>query len=273
MRAGERDGSDTSRDTIADDIAVLILTHNEEANIGRTLDALRSFAEVIVLDSHSTDRTIEIASGYPNVRVAQNVFSGHAAQWTFGLTRCGLVKTWVLALDADYVLPASLVEEIRAIRKDASCVGYRAAFRYLVHGRPLSASLYPPVVVLFRRELGAYRQEGHTQRLVIEGTIGTLAARIEHDDRKPLARWFESQLRYAKLEAERVTTEPSDRLRRVDRLRRLVWVMPPAALVYTLFAKGCIFDGRRGWLYAMQRTLAEILIAIEVLDRKLQSGR
>src|SRR5262245_47635139 len=95
-----------------DRITVLILTYNEAPNIGRTLDALTVFPEVVVLDSGSTDGTPEIISGYPNARLAIRPFDSHVAQWTHGLTDCGLTRDWVLALDADYVLPKALVREM-----------------------------------------------------------------------------------------------------------------------------------------------------------------
>lgn len=66
-------------------IGVLILTYNEEANIGRTLEALTSFPEIVVLDSGSTDATPEIVSSFPNARMLTRPFDEHAKQWNYGL--------------------------------------------------------------------------------------------------------------------------------------------------------------------------------------------
>ena len=253
------------------DTTVLILTYNEEQNIARTLDALAGFPEIVVLDSGSTDATRAIARRHANVRVATRAFDQHAAQWNFGLTECAIERSWVLALDADYVLPASLVEEISALPLDAEVSGFRAGFRYCMHGRPLSAALYPPHVALFRRARTKFVQDGHTQRPVVDGAVGNLRNRIDHDDRKPLSRWFASQQNYARLEAEHLLTKPRSQLRRIDRLRLMAWPAPLLVPVYTLIVKRCFLDGWPGWLYVLQRMLAELMIAIEIVDRRLRN--
>ncbi len=251
---------------------VLILTYNEKANIRRTLSALTAFAEVVVLDSGSTDGTTDIARDFANVRVETRAFDAHADQWNHGLDQCGIATPWVLCLDADYVLPEALVAEIAGLAPAPETMGYRARFRYLIGGKPLSASLYPPAIVLFRHRRGRYVQQGHTQRLVIEGQIGELQAKIDHDDRKPLGRWVTSQQHYAALEADFLLSADPKTLRRSDRLRRMAWPAPALVFFYTLIAKRCAFDGWHGWMYVIQRTVAEMLIMLAILDTRLGSG-
>jgi glycosyltransferase involved in cell wall biosynthesis len=255
-----------------DKVSVLILTYNEAANIRRTLDALSRFSDVVVLDSGSNDNTIKILGGYSNVRYLTRPFDTHVAQWNYGLTSCGISRPWILALDADYILSSALVGEIASLSPGTSISGYRIAFRYCVCGRPLSAALYPPVTALYRRERAHYIQEGHTQRVLVDGTVASLKGFIDHDDRKPLSRWFESQQTYAKLEADHLFRTPPARLRRIDKLRLMAWPSPILVFFYTLLAKGCILDGWPGWFYVLQRTLAETMIAIELVDRRLRGS-
>ena len=256
-----------------DEIDVLILAYNEAPNIGRILAALVSFPNVIVLDSGSTDETAEIVAEWPNAKLIKRPFDQHAVQWNFGLTQCGLKRTWVLALDADYLVPQALVNEIGSLAPASIVAGYRTSFRYCVFGRRLSGTLYPPVVTLFRRQLAHYVQLGHTQRVVIDGQVLDLTHRIDHDDRKPLSRWFASQIYYASLEAKYLTATPKRTLRVSDRIRLLAWPAPPLVFLFTLFAKRCILDGWQGLFYVLQRTLAEILIALEVLERSHQDNK
>ena len=267
MRAARRDTD------FLNSVAVLVLTYNEAPNIGRTLDALQRFPEIVVLDSGSTDATREIALRYPNVRIATRPFDQHAAQWTHGLTCCGIGRPWVLALDADFVLSGGLVDEIASLPLETQAAGYRIRFRYCIFGRPLAAALYPPLVALYRRERAHYIQEGHTQRALVDGPILELAGVIDHDDRKPLARWLTSQQSYARLEAEHLLGKPRDRLRRIERLRLMAWPAPILVFVYTLLFKRCLFDGWPGWLYVLQRTLAEKMIALEIVERRLRSTK
>jgi len=247
-------------------ITPLILTWNEEANLRRCLEGLRWAARVIVIDSGSTDATLAICAGFPNVEVVVRPFDNHTAQWNHGLDA---VKTaWVLSLDADYLVSEDFVRELAALATEPSEAAYYASFRYLVHGRPLRGTLYPARALLFSRDRCRYVADGHTQLLEIEGTSGHLTTRVAHDDRKPLSRWFDSQLKYARLEAEKLAAEPHP-AGLPDRLRKMIWPAAPAAFLYTLFVKGVILDGWPGWFYVLQRTYAELVLSLILLEKRL----
>jgi hypothetical protein len=124
--------------------------------------------------------------------------------------------------------------------------------------------------VLYRKDRAHYRNEGHTQQLVITGEVMHLSGVIFHDDRKPLARWVASQRRYAHQEVDYLLAADRNSLGHIDRLRLRGWFTPLAVLVYTLFFKGCVFDGWPGWYYVLQRVFAETLIALEIVDRRLR---
>jgi glycosyltransferase involved in cell wall biosynthesis len=249
-------------------VTPVILTRNEEVNLARTLDGVAWARDIVVVDSFSTDGTLAIAARYPNVRVYQRHFDSHAAQWNFAISQTEIETEWILALDADYVAPAAMRAELARACADPRASGFSAQFRYCVFGHPLRASLYPPHVVLFRRARGRFAQCGHTQRLGVEGEIGALAVKFDHDDRKPLSRWLEAQMRYARLEAEFVAAQRSSDLRAMDRLRRTGVLSPFAVLTHTLFVKGLVLEGWRGWFYAWQRTLFEILFCLAWIERR-----
>ena len=176
-----------------------------------------------------------------------------------------------LALDADYVLSDELIAELKLLRPKSDVNAYWIAFRYCILGKPLSGTLYTSVLSLFRKALGHYIQEGHTQRLIVKGQTARLDGKIFHDDRKPLSQWLASQQRYARLEAQHLLTANLDNLGRTGRIRRMGCTpAPPLVFFYTLIAKRCLLDGWPGWLYVLQRTLAEMLIALEIVDRRLR---
>lgn len=255
-----------------DQITPLILTHNEEPNIARALDALGWAREVVVLDSLSDDRTVEIVKRFPNARVVQRAFDNHASQWNFGLKDTGIGTEWILALDADYVLTRSFVDELKRIDLSTRTNGYRASFIYCIKGRQLHSGVYPPVTVLYRKALGTYSQDGHTQRLIIEGEIGVLTSPILHDDRKPLSRWFESQQRYMALEAKKLIAADPNTLSRADWIRRLRVIAPIAVLGYALIVRGGVLDGWPGFFYAGQRTLAELLLSLYLIEHDFDAA-
>lgn len=251
------------------DITVVILTFNEAPNLARTLGRVSWAKDVVVVDSGSTDDTREIAARHPNVRVFVRAFTSHADQWNYGLTGTGITSEWVLALDADFVLPEAAIDELARLTPDPGTGGYRAPFRYCINGRPLRGAAYPPVVVLYRRAGATYVQDGHTQRVAVTGRIEPLAAPIFHDDRKALRHWLASQIRYQELEADKLTSVPMSSLNLVDRARRLIVVAPPAMFCYCYFLRGGVLDGTAGLYYALQRTAAELILSLNLVERML----
>lgn len=252
-------------------VTPVLLTYNERPNLGRSLARLAWAREVVVVDSGSDDGTQEIANQYPNVRLVHRRFDTHANQWNFATAETGIATPWILALDADYMLTPQLVEELAALSPDPRQDGYRTRFRYCVFGRPLRGTLYPPVITLFRAGKGCYVQDGHTQRLKLTNPFGTLRGFIDHDDRKPLSRWMWAQDRYAALEAELLKSKPPSELRLQDKLRKLVVVAPWLVPLYCLTVGRGLLDGRAGIFYALQRGVAETILALKLLESHLRS--
>jgi glycosyltransferase involved in cell wall biosynthesis len=253
---------------VLDQITPLIITYNEESNIRRVLERLIWASRVVVVDSGSSDGTIEILRSYPQVELLTHDFTDFASQCNFGMSH--ITTPWVLSLDADYELSDALISELQLLIPSKEIVGYRANFVYRIYGRPLRGSLYPPRVVLYRRDGATYLNEGHGHRVSVGGAVLPLSAPIFHDDRKPLSRWFSSQQRYAQQEAIHLLSCDRSALSRIDRLRLVAWPAPLAVALYTLFVKGCLLDGWAGWFYALQRLLAEVMLALEIIDSRLR---
>ncbi|MEQ9359058.1 glycosyltransferase family 2 protein [Coleofasciculus chthonoplastes] len=247
-----------------ENITPLLLTFNEKNNIHRTIPKLNLFEIIIVIDSYSNDETVEKLKTYPQVQVFQRKFDTFANQWNYGLEQ---VKTdWVLSLDADYRITDEFISELDNLADNSVVDGYFTCFKYCVFGKPLRGTLLPPRLVLFRREKAFYFDDGHTQKLHLNGRSGQLLSYIYHDDRKPLSRWINSQDRYMILEAQKLIGTPTSELSIGDRIRRKKIIAPFIILFYCLILKGGILDGWAGWYYALQRMLAEILLAIHLIE-------
>jgi glycosyltransferase involved in cell wall biosynthesis len=249
-----------------DQITPLLLTLDEECNISRSLQWLSWAREVVIVDSYSTDGTVEIAEQFPNVRVVRNKFCSHSQQWDFGLKETDIRTEWTLALDADFILTEAVIKEIEGLRPAEDVAGYSVSFKYCIEGKALKGAVYPPVTVLFRRSLARYVQDGHTQRLQLKGNVLNLINPILHDDRKPLHRWLSSQTRYMRLESNKLLESSFSALSIQDRVRRCIVIAPIAVFFYCMIFQRNIFDGRAGLFYALQRSFAELLLSLYLLD-------
>ena len=248
-------------------LSAVILTKDEEANVGRCLEKLRWVPKVLVLDSGSKDGTERIAKSFPNVEWATRPFDTHATQWNHV---CDLAKTeWVLCLDADYILSDEVIHEISHLRPGPEVCSYSARFVYCIEGKPLRGTLYPTKPVLLRWKKCRFEDEGHTQVPRVGAKTVTLSNIIYHDDRKSMERWTANQREYARREVDFLFgPEPKEGWSVTDRLRRLGWLMPILVPIYTLFVKGVVLDGRAGREYVRQRFVAEKLIAKEIKSRR-----
>jgi len=161
-------------------ISACIICHNEEQNIKRCLESLKWVHDIIVVDSMSTDRTVEIAKGYTD-RIFQRAWPGYAAQKDFALSKAK--NDWVLSLDADEAVSKALCDEISSeIAGSEALDGYRVPRRSFYQGRWINHSGYYPdrQLRLFRREKGRWVGGRVHERMAVEGRVGDLKQDLLH---------------------------------------------------------------------------------------------
>lgn len=250
-----------------DAITPVILTNNEAHNIGRTLTNLSWAKEIVVVDSGSTDETLQILGANSRIRLFKRPLDTHCQQWRFATQQTGIATSWILRLDADYQIPAPLVDEISRLDPDGPESAYRVAFDYAVFSRKLLATLYPPNTLLLKVGCFTVRDEGHTEAWTVEGPVGFLKEHAIHDDWKSMDEWLPRQAGYMKRELGKLHLRKTG-LR--DWLRMHPPLMPIAVFVYCLFGKGLLFNGKAGLLYTLQRTIAETMLALLVVEKKVR---
>jgi glycosyltransferase involved in cell wall biosynthesis len=251
-----------------DQITPVLLTYNEEQNIGRTLRRIMWAKDVVVVDSGSTDGTLTILSGYPNVRVFNRRFDTHDRQWRYAVEETQIGTNWILRLDADYQVSDALVSELARLDPNAPVNAYRIRFDYAIFSHKLFSSLYPAKPILLRKDKFNVRGRGHTEQWNVEGAVATLSGRVVHDDWKSMGQWVTGQTRYMQRELDWLREGDGGGL--VQWLRRRPPLMPIAAFIYSLVGKGLIFGGRAGMFYALQRMLAEAILSLMVLEAELR---
>ena len=248
-------------------ITPLVLTYNEEANIGRTLKSLSWARRIVVLDSGSTDSTEEITQGFENVSWFVRPFDRHDNQWKYGIHETGIDTEFAMALDADMATPPLLLRDIERRFLCGRYAGAMIPIHISYFGNRLSGSLCPRQLRLFRVADVKVAQSGHTQEFTVRGKTCRLTHGLFHDDQKPIDRWMDSQLRYSSLENQRLNRRSGLRIR--DRIRR-TGLMP--LVVFPLaYILGGPFRGRSALRYALERAACECLLALRALDNQLRN--
>lgn len=187
------------------DISVIMLTFNEERHIRRALENSFKFAkEVFVIDSYSTDSTVEIAESM-GAKVYQHKFVNHADQFSWGL-ECLPIKTeWIWKQDADEYLSEDLILEIKETlkRKDENMTAYTAPCLRIFMGKYIKHGIIPLILLrLFKYKYGVMEKREMDEHLhVSEGIIGTLKKPFYDDNLNDITWWTTKHNNYATKEA------------------------------------------------------------------------
>ena len=270
--------------------SILILTYNEEMNLPRCLEAVRWADDVLVVDSFSTDRTVEIARA-AGARVLQNRFVNFAEQRNFGLEQGGLQHEWVLHLDADEVVTDEFKQEVAAKIQTKTWDAYRVPSKMMFQERWLKYSgMYPTYQVrLGRREKLKFIQVGHGQRESLAAErLGTMEnALLHYSFAKGMADWRARHERYAADEARQALASAATRLdwagllsltdvvRRRRALKSLANRLPgrPALrFFYMYFLRRGFLDGLPGYRYCRLLAGYEALIVRKTRELR-QAGK
>jgi glycosyltransferase involved in cell wall biosynthesis len=255
-------------------VSVIIPVRNEAKNLPRCLQALGEAGEVYVIDSQSTDDTVEIARAH-GAKVVQFHYPGgwpKKRQWA--MNTLPLAYDWILLLDADEILTPQLAQEIRAAIQDPAINGYFIQLRIWFLGRVLNhgdVALWK--MSLFRRGKGKYEcrlkeqdasmadMEVH-EHVIVDGRTARLHAPLLHRNVESLSRYIQKHDEYSNWESRVLLQPPSDaelppafagtQAQRRRWLKRKLFALPgsPVLLFLYRYILRCGFlDGVPGLIY------------------------
>jgi glycosyltransferase involved in cell wall biosynthesis len=270
-------------------ISVLILTLNEEENLAACLDSIGWCDDILVVDSFSTDRTLDIAERR-GCRLLQRRFDSFASQRNFGLEKGNWKHDWVLHLDADEVVTPDLRDELLRTARGGAKDAYRLASKMMFQGRWLKHSgMYPCYQVRFgRRDKLRFVQVGHGQREALPGeALGTLREPLLHYSfSKGLDDWFEKHNRYSTQEAQhQIAGGPTKRLplgsfgsrdpvvrwRAMKELSSRLPARPLFRFLYLFFFRLGFLDGIPGFHYSVLVSIYDYMIVAKTDELKRKS--
>jgi glycosyltransferase involved in cell wall biosynthesis len=265
-------------------ISIFILTHNEELDIAACIESAQVSDDVIVVDSFSCDRTIEIAQQYP-VRIVQHAFESHGKQRTWMLNHVPTKYEWVYLLEADERMTPELFAECVQASLSGEHIGYYVAERVMFMGQWIRRSTqYPRYQMrLFDKAKVWFDDYGHTEREVCEGPTGFVTETYPHyTSGKGFSRWIDKHNRYSTDEAKETLYQLSqgevnfgtllfgrNEVERRRALKDLSLRMPFRPLIrflYMYFGLGGILDGKAGFTWCVLQAFYEYLITLKVWE-------
>ena len=226
-------------------ISVIIIAKNEQASIRRCLESVKWADEIIVLDSGSTDDTVNICREYTQ-HVHETDWPGFGPQKNRALERA--TSDWVLSLDADeWVTPALRDEIARAVAQPRDVVGFRLPRLSSFCGRFMRHSGWWPdyVVRLVRRDAARFSDDAVHERVIVNGKTGTLREPLMHETYVDLDELLAKMNHYSTLSA-RDKQRDGKRSGLPMAVARGAW-----AFVRTYFLRGGFLDGREGFMLAV----------------------
>lgn len=250
-------------------LSVVIITKNEEANIRRCLESVKWADEIILIDSDSTDRTVEIANEY-KAKVLSIKWSGFGLAKQFGVDQA--TKKWILSIDADEVLTPELAEEIKkVVSSDNQNNGYYMPRKTNFMGRWIKhCGWYPDLLLrLFLKSKGRFDGATVHERVVLEGQSGVLKSDLLHYSNPSLEHYLKKYNLYTTLGAQKAAKEG----RRIS-LKDIV-LRPAAAFFKHYLSRSGFRDGVEGFVLSVLSSTAVMVkyAKLRELQRKETNGQ
>jgi glycosyltransferase involved in cell wall biosynthesis len=278
-------------------VSVVVPIKNEAENLPRCLGSVQWADEIFVVDSQSTDGSIDLAEKLGG-KVVQFQFNGTwPKKKNWALENLPFKHEWVFILDADEVLPPEAADEIaKAIVDPGAIAGYWINRYFMFLGRRLRHAYYPNWNLrLFKHSLGRYEKlttaetasgdnEVH-EHVIVQGPTGRLKCEIEHHAFPSVEVFIEKHNRYSNWEARVAADEflqkgpgelsaaPVERRRQLKKLSQRLPFRPLMRFLYIYIWQKGFLDGRYGYYFARLHAIYEFLSVAKTYELRQRSER
>ena len=225
-------------------VSVAIITQNEEKNIEDALKSVADFQDVIVVDSYSRDRTVEICKKYTD-RVYQHEWQGFSRQKQRALDYAE--KQWVLILDADERVTPELKSEILESVNNTAISGFYLPRKNFFLGKWIKHGGWWPdhTLRLFRKDVAQMEQRAVHERVAVKGQLGYLKNPLEHYTYRTLTDYIRKMEVYSTLSAGEISN------RKMNTSIASAFVNPSFVFVKMFFLRQGFRDGMHGFILAV----------------------
>lgn len=225
-------------------LSVIIIVRNEEADIVAALESVKDLAgEIVVIDSGSTDRTLEICKRYTS-KIFFSEFKGFGPQKQVALNMAS--GAWALNIDADERVSPELAAEIKVVLdKETEYAGFEIPFRHFFCGQRLrfGSGAYEKHIRLFRKDSAHYAGDIVHEGITVKGPVGRLNNHIDHYSYRDVDDYLEKRERYTALIAQK-------KFSKGERFHFWHYFRLPYEFVVRYILKAGFLDGAKGFLYA-----------------------
>jgi len=247
-------------------LTVIIPSFNEEKKIETCLQSVRWADEILIVDSYSTDRTVDIAEKYTD-RILRHEYINSANQKNWAIPQA--TYEWILLVDSDEKVTTELRNEIRQLlSQQPDKDGYWIYRNNYLIGKQVKYSGWgkDSVLRLFRRDLARYDKKRVHAEITLKNT-GVLNGRLEHHSISSMTAWVAKINRYSSWKAA-YKFEKQPRAPVLQVLFR-----PPIRFIKDFIFRLGILDGWRGFLIASMSSFAELVMAAKLLQLSYEKRR
>ena len=235
-------------------ISCVLITFNEQENIRKTLKAVEWCDEIIVVDSGSTDSTLEICKDF-NCRIFHRDFDGYGTQKRFAVLKAN--NDWILSLDADEVVTENLKNEImnELVSNEGNFTGYFLPRRLFFLGRKFNHGRESKdyQLRLFNKNYGSYTDDTVHEKVVVNGDVKKLKGELLHYSYSNIHQYFQKFNIY--------TTKAAEKLYKQGKKKSITVTVLSFPVYFTknYFIYGNFLNGFQGFLWALFSSLYPVV--------------
>jgi glycosyltransferase involved in cell wall biosynthesis len=251
-------------------ISAVLITMNEEERIKPCLESVKWVDEIIVVDSFSTDRTVEICRGYTD-KIFQKEMKGFGEQKQFAVEKAA--SDWILSLDADEVITEELRDEVKGVLKgETEFNGFKIFRKNIYIGRPIRyCGWYVPIIRLFKRGKGRFNEKKVHEEIIVDGRVGLLKGELLHNTYKDISHQLKKIDSFTAYDADELIKKGI-----VIKPSNCLWYLifkPIARFLQKFILQKGIFEGAHGFILSVNAAMVVFINYVKLWEKQQKNKK